>query len=79
MVLGLPAGGATRTLHLRGSTDGATFTTLAAAAGRTFDPATGNTLTVALPTATARHVRVTFTTNRAWPAGQVSGPEIHAS
>ncbi|GGR93003.1 hypothetical protein GCM10010169_41720 [Micromonospora fulviviridis] len=54
--------------HPQGSADGATFTTLAAPAGVRFDPASGNTATVAVPTTTVRHVRVTVAGNTAWPA-----------
>jgi F5/8 type C domain-containing protein len=80
-VLKLPAGWETRTqtVHLQGSTDGSAFTTLASAAGRTFNPATGNTVTVTFPAATIRHLRATFTANTAWPAGQASALEIYRS
>ncbi|MFF8725760.1 discoidin domain-containing protein [Streptomyces sp. NPDC015171] len=63
----------TQTLSVQGSTDGGTFAQLLAPSGRTFDPATGNTVTLTLPaTATTRYVRLTFTANTGWPAGQVS-------
>ncbi|MET0493162.1 MAG: discoidin domain-containing protein [Actinoplanes sp.] len=81
VVLRLPAGWETRTqtLQVQGSTDGAAFTALAAPAGRTFDPSTGNQTTVTFTPSTARHVRVTVTANTAWPAGQASALEIYAS
>ncbi|MFF4121537.1 discoidin domain-containing protein [Streptomyces sp. NPDC001714] len=77
IVLDLPPSTAwatrTQTLSVQGSTDGGTFTQLLASAGYTFDPATGNTATLTLPaTATTRYVRLTFTANNGWPAGQVS-------
>jgi NedA-like, galactose-binding domain len=80
VVLRLPPGWETRTqtLAVQGSTDGASFTTLAAAAGRTFDPATGNGATVNVPSTTVRHVRITVTANTAWPAGQASSLEVYA-
>lgn len=63
----------TQTLSVQGGTDGTTFTQLLAPAGHTFDPATGNTATLTLPsTVTTRYVRLTFTANSGWPAGQVS-------
>jgi chitodextrinase len=63
----------TQTISVQGSTDAGTFTQLLASAGYTFDPATGNTATLALPsTVTTRYVRLTFTANTGWPAGQVS-------
>ncbi|MFF7467996.1 discoidin domain-containing protein [Streptomyces sp. NPDC008092] len=63
----------TQTVSVQGSTDGGTFSQLLASAGYTFDPATGNTATLTLPaTVTTRYVRLTFTANNGWPAGQVS-------
>ncbi|MFD4504827.1 discoidin domain-containing protein [Streptomyces sp. NPDC058457] len=77
IVLDLPPATAwatrTQTISVQGSTDGGTFTQLLAAAGYTFNPATGNTATLTLPsTVTTRYVRLTFTANNGWPAGQVS-------
>ncbi|MFJ9350785.1 discoidin domain-containing protein [Streptomyces sp. NPDC101237] len=74
VVLRLPAGwGArTQTLSLTGSTDGTAFTTLEPSAAHTFDPATGNTVTLTFPATTRRYFRVTVTANDGWPAGQVS-------
>src|SRR3954462_5686916 len=65
------------TLTIAGSSDGSTFSTLKAGAGYTFDPASGNTVTVALTTATTRFVRLTFTANTGWPAGQLSELEVY--
>ncbi|MER7184412.1 discoidin domain-containing protein [Streptomyces hyaluromycini] len=63
----------TQTISVQGSTDGGTFAQLLASAGYTFDPATGNTATLTLPsTATTRYLRLTFTANNGWPAGQAS-------
>jgi hypothetical protein len=80
-VLKLPSfwGARTQTLTITGSTNGSTFTTLAGSAQRTFDPASGNTVSVTgTPTAT-RYVRVTFTANTGWPAGQASSLEVYGS
>ncbi|MFC9846853.1 discoidin domain-containing protein [Streptomyces sp. NPDC060223] len=63
----------TQTISVQGGTDAGTSTQLLAPAGCTFDPATGNTATLTLPsTVSIRYVRLTFTANNGWPAGQVS-------
>jgi chitodextrinase len=70
----------TQTLTVTGSTDGANFTTVVGSAGYTFNPATGNTTTITFPAAaTVRYLRLTFTANTGWPAGQVSGLQVYAS
>ncbi|MBX7267318.1 discoidin domain-containing protein [Micromonospora sp. Llam7] len=81
LVLALPSGweARTQTLSVQGSTDGATFTTLAAAAGIRFDPTTGNTATVTTPATTVRHVRVTVAGNTAWPAAQLARVEVYGT
>ncbi|AGZ42271.1 galactose-binding domain-containing protein [Actinoplanes friuliensis] len=81
VVLKLPPGWETRTqtLQIQGSTDGGSFTTLSGSTGRTFNPATGNQVSVTFTRATVRHVRVTFTANTAWPAGQASSFEVYAA
>ncbi len=76
----LPAWGSrTQTLAITASTNGSTFTTLAASATRTFDPATGNTVTVPCTPTQARYVRLTVTANTAWPAAQLSTLEAYPS
>ncbi|MEU9972213.1 discoidin domain-containing protein [Streptomyces sp. NPDC051014] len=69
----------TQTLSVQGSTDGGTFTQLLASTSRTFDPATGNTATLTLPTATTRYVRLTFTANTGWPAAQVAEFQVYGA
>jgi len=67
----------TQTLSVQGSTNGSTWTTLVAAANYTFNPATGNTVTIGLPAAVSeRYLRLNFTANTGWPAGQVSEFQI---
>ena len=82
-VLKLPPAAAwqtrTQTLTVQGSTTGSGFTTLKASAGYTFNPASGNTVTVDLTTATTRFVRLSFTGNTGWPAGQLAEFEVHTS
>ncbi|GAA1692342.1 hypothetical protein GCM10009830_45180 [Glycomyces endophyticus] len=81
VVLELPALPAwqtrTQTVEVRGSTDGANFTTLAAAQGRTFNPGSGNTVSIDLPDTDARYVRLVFTANTGWPAAQLSEFEVY--
>jgi len=69
----------TQTLTVQGSTDGSGFSTLSAAAGRVFDPATGNTVTIGVSPADARYVRVQITANTGWPAAQLSELEVYAT
>ncbi|MFJ4406258.1 CARDB domain-containing protein [Streptomyces sp. NPDC088910] len=81
VVLKLPAGweARTETIAVQGSTDGAAFSTLSAAQGRTFNPASANTVTVDFSAATVRYVRLNITANTAWPAAQISELEIHGT
>ena len=75
-----PAWGArTQTLEIQGSTDGSAFTTIAGSHGYTFDPATGNTATATFAATAVRYVRLTFTANSGWPAGQLSELQVFAS
>jgi hypothetical protein len=82
VVLKLPSASAwatrTETLSVLGSTDGSTFSTLKASAGYTFDPGSGNSVTIAVA-GSARYLRLTFTGNTGWPAGQLSELEAYAS
>ncbi|WP_328461331.1 discoidin domain-containing protein [Streptomyces sp. NBC_00448] len=83
LVLKLPPAAAwatrTETLSVLGSTDGSTFSTLKSSAGYTFDPSSGNTATVSLSPTSTRYLRLTFTANTGWPAGQLSELEAYAS
>ncbi|MFJ6081177.1 discoidin domain-containing protein [Streptomyces sp. NPDC092369] len=81
IVLNLPPATAwatrTQTISVQGGTDAGTSTQLLAAAAYTFNPASGNTATLTLPTTTStRYVRLTFTANTGWPAGQVSELQV---
>ncbi|GGK80878.1 glycosyl hydrolase [Mangrovihabitans endophyticus] len=67
----------TQTLAVQGSTTGTTFTDLVAGTGYTFNPATGNTVTINFGAATTRYLRLAFTGNTAWPAGQLSELEVY--
>ncbi|MDQ1547708.1 MAG: hypothetical protein QOH69_2612 [Actinomycetota bacterium] len=68
----------TQTLSVQGSTNGSSFTTLVASATYTFNPATGNTVTITFTSASERYVRVNITGNSGWPAGQVSDFQIYS-
>ncbi|GAA2022046.1 hypothetical protein GCM10009839_19110 [Catenulispora yoronensis] len=78
VVLQLPAGWGQRnqTLSLLGSTDGSTFSTLKASATYSFDPNSGNTVTITFPATSARYFRVSITANTGWPAGQISSFQV---
>ncbi|AGZ45762.1 CARDB domain-containing protein [Actinoplanes friuliensis] len=81
VVLKLPPatawGARTQTLSVQGSTNGSSFSTLSPSAGRVFDPASANTVTVNFTAATVRYVRVNVTGNTGWPAAQLSEFEIY--
>jgi len=68
-----------QTIAVLGGTDGTNFSTLKAAASYTFDPATGNTVTITFPAASVRYLRLVITANTGWPAGQISEFEIYNS
>ncbi|GAB3166410.1 glycosyl hydrolase family 28-related protein [Amycolatopsis stemonae] len=72
LVLKLPPswGARTQTLSVDGVKASATYT---------FDPASGNTATVTFPATSARTLRLTFTGNTGWPAGQLSELEAYSS
>ncbi|MEU1268633.1 discoidin domain-containing protein [Streptomyces sp. NPDC005799] len=82
LVLKLPPssawGARTQTITVLGSTDGSAYSTVLGAAGYRFDPATGNTATVALPSGTnLRYLRLSVSANTGWPAGQFSEVEAY--
>ncbi|HEY4456884.1 MAG TPA: glycoside hydrolase family 3 C-terminal domain-containing protein [Pseudonocardiaceae bacterium] len=83
IVLTLPPstawGTRTQTLSVLGSTDEATFSTLVPSAGYTFNPSSGNTVTITVPTTNTRYLRLNFTANTGWPAGQASEFEVFGS
>ncbi|MGZ3103356.1 discoidin domain-containing protein [Streptomyces sp. H72] len=70
----------TQTVAVQGSTDGVSFSSLRGATALTFDPSRGNTATLSLPAgATARHLRLVFTANTGWPAGQVADLRVYGA
>jgi hypothetical protein len=79
LVLMLPTvnwGTRQQTLSVQGGADGASFTTLKAAAPYTFDPASANTVAVDVDDASVRYVRVAVTANTGWPAAQLSELQV---
>lgn len=83
VVLKLPPSSAwgtrTQTVAVAGSSDGGAYSTVAGAASYTFNPATGNTATITFGATSARYLRLTFTANSGWPAGQCSEFEVYAT
>jgi Carbohydrate binding module (family 6)/F5/8 type C domain/Abnormal spindle-like microcephaly-assoc'd, ASPM-SPD-2-Hydin/Right handed beta helix region len=83
IVMNLPPasswGARTQTITIQGSTDGTTYTTLVPSQGYTFDPATGNTAGITFTAASVRYVKLTFTANTGWPAGQLSELQVFNS
>ncbi|MEU6373062.1 discoidin domain-containing protein [Streptomyces sp. NPDC046909] len=82
LVLKLPPsaawGARTQTVTVLGSTDGSTYSTVVGATGYRFDPATGNTASVSLPSGTnLRYLRLSVSANTGWPAGQFSEVEAY--
>jgi hypothetical protein len=83
VVLKLPPSSAwqtrTQTLTVLGSTNGASWTTVKPSAGYTFNPGSGNTVTVTFAATSQRYLRLTVTGNSGWPAGQLSEFEVYSS
>ncbi|MBY8840483.1 discoidin domain-containing protein [Streptomyces sp. SP2-10] len=79
VTLRLPSGWPSRsqTLKVQGSTDNQNFTDLTAAKAYTFDSGDDQSATIRFDTTTTRYVRVLFTANTGWPAGQVSELEVY--
>jgi hypothetical protein len=69
----------TQTIQIQGSTDGTNYTNLVGSQGYTFNPSTGNTVTVTFTSASVRYVKLTFTANTGWPAGQLSELQAYSS
>jgi hypothetical protein len=81
LVLDLPPSSAwstrTQTLSVLGSTNNSTWTTLVASATYTWNPSTGNTVTINLPSGTSdRYVELSFTANNVQNGAQLSELEV---
>ena len=67
----------TQTLSVLGSSNDSTWTTIVASATYTWNPSTGNTVTIDFPSGTAyRYVQLSFTANNVQNGAQVSEWEI---
>ena len=63
----------TQTLSVLGSANGSSYTTLVGSASYTFNPATGNTVTIPLPSGTSdQYVELSFTANSVQNSAQAS-------
>ncbi|MCL7380507.1 discoidin domain-containing protein [Streptomyces sp. 35G-GA-8] len=85
VVLSLPPNPAwttrTQTLSVLGSTvaGGGAMSPLSASAAYVFNPASSNSVTIPVAVgSSARFVRIEFTGNSGWPAGQLSGLSVYA-
>ncbi|MGW0520537.1 discoidin domain-containing protein [Crossiella sp. NPDC003009] len=65
-----------QTFAVQGSRDGVGFDTLLTSRARTFDPATGNTVTLDLPATTTRHLRVEISANSGDRAAQLAELQV---
>jgi hypothetical protein len=84
VVLDLPPstawGTRTQTLSVLGSTNGSSYSTLVGSATYTFNPSTGNTVTIALPSGTSdQYVELNFTANSVQNGAQLSELEVMGS
>jgi hypothetical protein len=69
----------TQTLSVLGSTNGSSFTTLVGSATYTWNPSTGNKVTIQLPSGTRdQYVELSFTANSVQNGAQVSEILIYA-
>ncbi|MEU5942814.1 discoidin domain-containing protein [Micromonospora sp. NPDC047548] len=80
-VLRLPTGwgSRTQTLAVQGSLDGTGYATIVTSATYTFNPASGNAVTINFPATNTRFVRLNITANTGWPAGQLSELEVYGT
>ncbi|GAA2623397.1 hypothetical protein GCM10010399_63310 [Dactylosporangium fulvum] len=69
----------TQTLSVQSSSNGSSFADVVASAGYTFNPASGNTVTINLPGAPVRYLRLNFTANTGHPAAQIAEFEVYGS
>ena len=81
IVLDLPPSSAwgtrTQTLSVLGSSNGSSYTTLVGSATYTFNPATGNTVTINLPSGTSdQYVQLSFTANNVQNGAQLSELQV---
>ena len=67
----------TQTLSVSGSTNGSSYSTLVASATYTWNPSTGNTVTIPLPSGTSdQYIELTFTANSVQNGAQMPELEV---
>ena len=67
----------TQTFSVLGSTNGSSWTTLAASGAHTFNPSTGNTVSINLPAGTSeQYIELDFTANNVQNAAQVAELDV---
>ncbi len=81
LVVDLPPSSAwqtrTQTLSVLGSTNGSSYSTLVGSATYTWNPSTGNTVTIPLPSGTSdQYVELSFTANSVQNGAQISELEL---
>ncbi len=69
----------TQTLSVLSSTDNNTYTTRAASADYTFNPASGNTVTITFTETNARYLRLSITANSGATGGQIAEFEAYGT
>jgi hypothetical protein len=84
IVLDLPPSSAwgtrTQTLSVLGSTNNSSYSTLVSSASYTFNPSTGNTVTIPLPSGTSdQYLRLSFTANNVQNGAQLSELDVYGS
>jgi parallel beta-helix repeat protein len=84
VVLDLPPSSAwgtrTQTLSVLGSANGTSYTTLVGSATYTFNPSTGNTVTINLPSGTSdQYLQLSFTANNVQNGAQLSELDVYGS
>jgi hypothetical protein len=82
IVLDLPPSSAwgtrTQTLSVLGSSNGSSYSTLVGSATYTFNPSSGNTVTIPLPSGTSdQYVQLSFTANNVQNGAQVSELDVY--
>ncbi len=79
IVLKLPAnwGARNQNLSILGSSNNSSYGTLVNNASYSFDPATGNTVTINFSASNQRYIRINLTANSGWPSAQIAELEIY--
>ncbi|WP_139903016.1 CARDB domain-containing protein [Clostridium thermarum] len=72
-------GSRTQTLSVLSSTDNTNYTTRVASATYTFNPSSGNTVTITFTETNARYIRLNFTANSGATGGQAAELEVYGT